>query len=108
MSLKNINTVDFISTDNEEKNVTLTITDELDWEDEINHLRLIQDKVNNYLSFIESGELYQTYPTSKGKKIEIEIYCKYELTINCEKLFKKLKRFLDDNGYGFNYKMLDE
>ena len=57
MALENVNEVDAISTDNEEKKVILTIIDELKWDDEYNHLKLIQDKVNNYLNFIECNRL---------------------------------------------------
>ena len=101
MALENINAVDAISTDNKENKVILTIIDELNWDDEYNHLKLIQEKVNNYLNFIESNELYEVYPTAKGKEIEIEIYSNYNLTLNGEKLVNRLKDFLNENGYEF-------
>lgn len=107
MSLENINTVDAISTDDEEKKVILTIIDELNWNDEYNHLKLIQDKVNNYLNFIQSDDLYDAYPIAKDKEIEIEIYFKYDLTLNGNKLLSRLKEFLNENGYGFTCRKLD-
>jgi hypothetical protein len=102
MALENVNEVDAISTDSEEKKVILTIVDELDWADEYNHLKLIQDKANNYLNFIESNELHKAYPMAKGKEIEIEIYLKYELTLSGQRLISKIKEFLYENGYEFN------
>lgn len=107
MALENVNEVDAISTDMEEKKVILTIIDELDWEDEYNHLKLIQDKVNNYLNFIKNNELYKAYPMAKGKEIEMEIYLKYELTLNGQKLISKIKEFLYENGYEFNCRKVD-
>lgn len=107
MALDNINTVDAISTDNEEKKVILTIIDELKWDDEYNHLKLIQDKVNNYLNFIESNELYEAYPIAKNKEIGIEIYSKYDLPLDGEKLLSRLKEFLNENGYGFTCRKLN-
>ena len=52
--------------------------------------------------------MYEVYPTAKGKEIEIEIYSKYDLTLNTKKIMNRLKEFLNENGYGFTCRRVDE
>jgi hypothetical protein len=40
----------------------MDIYDHLDWSDEVGHLALVQDKINNYLSFLNSGQAQELYP----------------------------------------------
>lgn len=46
----------------DENKLVLMIADHLDWENELQHLSLLQDKINAYVSFIESGKIYSVYP----------------------------------------------
>ena len=58
MSIEQTNTVDFVSIDEISGDALLTISDHLAWdENEGAHLELLQNKLNAYLRFIESGEL---------------------------------------------------
>lgn len=65
MTIEQANTVDLISVDRTTK-VVKTISDHLDWTDQATHLLLLQDKINCYLAFIESGELRVSYAKAKG------------------------------------------
>lgn len=44
MSIENLNVIDVVSIDKNE-NVVLTISDHLEWDEENNHLLLLQDKI---------------------------------------------------------------
>ena len=74
MSVEQTNVVDFISTSKDGHEVILTVSDHLEWDAENKHLFLLQEKLNSYLRFIESGEIFDTYPNAKGKRIAIQIY----------------------------------
>lgn len=82
MALHDIDQVDLISLDNNNKDIVyLTIFDALNWKEEHEHALLLQDKINNYLAFIESGEVYETTPETVGKnKFVIQVYALHELT----------------------------
>ncbi len=82
MSVDQSNIIDAIGTDNDTNSVILTIIDHLIWDNEGKHLLILQDKLNTYLSFIESGELEFTYPASIGKKNVIDLVCKFPIDIN--------------------------
>ena len=75
MSIEKTETIDFIGIDKERGEVSLTISDHLEWDD--NHLFILQEKLNYYIAFIESGELFEVYPDSKNRNISIVIMCKY-------------------------------
>lgn len=75
MSIEKTEVIDFIGIDKEQGEVLLTISDHLEWDD--NHLFILQEKLNSYISFVESGELFEVYPDSKNRNISIVIMCKY-------------------------------
>ncbi|WP_342715875.1 DUF6572 domain-containing protein [Bacillus paramycoides] len=86
MSLYELEKVDFMGYNQEEKIAYLVITDELDWTNEEKHIELLQEKINLYLSFIESDEVYERYPEVKGYGFVIKIFGKY-LLLNGAKNF---------------------
>ena len=68
MSIVETKVVDIIAVPEwEPKNVILLITDHLKWGDKAQqgeHLLLLQEKINTYIAFIESGEILENYPPS--------------------------------------------
>lgn len=77
MSIVDTDSIDAIGLDKEAKRVFLTIIDPLTWDSENVHLFTLQEKINTYLHFIESGELYQAMPDCKGFDIAIELILKH-------------------------------
>jgi len=87
MTIENISTVDAIGTDKVTGAVHLTITDHLPWDTD-NHLHLLQKKINLYIGFIESGEIYATYPHAKGLSLVIDVYTKFRPTEDAVRFLK--------------------
>ena len=79
MSIAQTGKVDILFRDDTGHGV-LVITDHLDWEefDEGDHLLLLQEKINTYLAFIDSGQLAKTRPDWKGLSIIIQVDAMYE------------------------------
>src|SRR5947207_3950194 len=57
--------------------VALTIADHLDWGDSHRHLTILQEKLNRYLAFIESGELLRKFPNAEGLPVRIDVVFMY-------------------------------
>jgi hypothetical protein len=72
MPIDDLSVVDAISLDPHGV-VNLTIFDARDWVDEGRHLLAIQEKINTYFNFIQSGQLLEAYPDAAGKKILINL-----------------------------------
>lgn len=66
VSVEDPGVVDIISLDKQTGCVTLTISDHLDWTDTVQHERLLEEKLNKYLAFVESGEILERYPEARG------------------------------------------
>lgn len=75
MSVDQRMVIDTISTTPEGRCV-LTIFDHLPWEDD-KHLLMLQDKINDYLGYIQSGQLFQSRPDARNRELEIRVVCKF-------------------------------
>jgi len=106
MSLDKINEIDAIGIDNQTEVAVLSIIDELDWEEEKNHLILLQEKINMYLSFIESGEIFDAYPDAKNRNIEIRIFAGYELPEIAIEFLNKALGIVAEAGFKLCWKVV--
>ena len=100
MSVEETNTIDFTSIDKSTGNVVLTISDHLDWSDPFSHLFKLQAKLNSYLYFYESGEMLESYPAAKGRRVAIEVVMKYDLGVCAEAVtfMEKAKGVIEGAG----------
>ncbi|GGH14665.1 hypothetical protein FAZ19_07270 [Sphingobacterium alkalisoli] len=106
MSVENSKVIDTISI-NQKNVVVLTISDHLEWDDENEHLVLLQDKINAYLEVIESGEIYESYPDAKGKGFQIGIAFKFSPNDTAIDFLEKVEEILAQSGYELDYYHLD-
>lgn len=104
MSIEDPDVIDIISTDKNSGIVVLSTTDHLEWSDN-EHLYKIQEKINSYLAFIESGEIYESYPKAKGKRIEIEVIFKYPPDEQGICFLNKCSEAVHSAGFRFEYKV---
>jgi hypothetical protein len=107
MSILDVNTIDAIGTDKVSGDVILTISDHLDWEDSKFHLIKLQEKLNTYIEFIESEQIFEDYPSSINKIIFIEIISDSDYTEEGILFIKKVNNVLCDIGIGIRQKKLD-
>lgn len=91
MSVEQPAVVDFLWKDEANNRAVLTITDHLDWEDEGEHLLMLQDKLNHYLEFIEGGQLVEAKPAFKGLPVLIHVAAQHPLSANAAKFYEMAK-----------------
>lgn len=80
MTVADLKTVDAIGEDSVTGKVILNIFDHLSWQNEQDHLQILQEKINSYFEFIETGQLFEEYPIATNRSLEILILGKYPLT----------------------------
>jgi hypothetical protein len=97
------NQVDIIGINKESGICTLTIVDSLEWSDENDHLLLLQEKINTYLSFIESSEVYSSYSPAKDKDFEINIRFQNSIPGSCERFLQQASQIVSDAGFALTY-----
>lgn len=86
--------------------IILGIADHLEWGDTAQqgeHLLVLQEKINNYIAFIESGEIYTEIPGALGKSPVIRVHGKYELPEQGELFIDRVAQTLKGVGIGFEF-----
>lgn len=106
MSVENTSVVDAIGVECASDKVILTISDHLDWSDERNHLLALQEKINTYLRFIESGEIDETYPGALGRARVIDIVTEHPPSDGAQEFLRKAAAVLRDAGVELRTRVL--
>jgi hypothetical protein len=94
--------IDFLGVSTADGVCVLAISDHMEW-NSWEHLLALQEKLNNYLAFIESGEIYDARPDAKGLVVEISIRCKFTPEVEDDVRFLQLTRnVIQDAGFRFS------
>jgi len=102
MSIDEAHVIDIVSK-NKNGCIVLTISDHLNWEKTKEHLLLLQEKINTYLIFVESGEVYEKYPEAKGCPLEIEVMFHYQPNPEAYSFLAKVRAIVETAGYSFRF-----
>lgn len=104
MSVDQKDIIDFIGIDDFSESVVLTITDHLEWKSK-EHLLLLQEKINTYLKFIESGEAFEAYADSRGRDTLINLICMYVPDDEGVNFLKQVSKIIKSAGIDFRYQV---
>lgn len=106
MSVEQTDVVDAIGIDDDSGEVVLTISDHLEWSSD-EHLLQLQEKLNTYLSFVESGEILSSYPDAKGRNVLISVVCKHPPDDRGVGFLNQVSGIVDGAGMRFRYQVLN-
>lgn len=100
MAIDDVNIVDGLAVDAKKGTLYLLLTDHLPWEGEEtlaerDHLLLLQEKINAYVSFIEGEQYKSNYPNVIIKTVIIEIHFQYEISENCQHFLQAVQGQLE-------------
>ena len=103
MAIDNTSVIDAVAIDRERNAVLLLLTDHLPWEDrpdfrEYDHLMLLQEKINAYLTYLETKQYEQQYPGQAFDMAVIEIHFQYGITDNCRKFLNTVQNQVGQYG----------
>lgn len=112
MTVGQAGTVDWLGLERETGSILLTIVDDLGWANEADHLLALQAKLNTYLAFVESGEVFdrllETVGRSvpRGTPITVSILAKYPPTPEAEEFLRHAKVVCQGIGVGLAHKVV--
>ena len=107
MAIDQPDVVDLMTIDKLSGDVLLSISDHLPWGDlESAHLVLLQSKLNRYLSFIESGDMVDKCPETNGRKVVINLVCKFPLSAQGTHLVQNATAAIRQAGFDLRVKTL--
>lgn len=108
MTIDETNKVDIISAYPRGSVVYLSVVDHLPWSDPQGgaisveeHLYLLQEKLNAYLEYVDSGALARDVPDAKMKKVVFLYHHKYPIPRSAQEVIDKMRGFLEEHGIGF-------
>ena len=78
MALKDSNVLDGVGVNENSEGLELHIMDDMNWDNEGEHISLLEEKLKNYLEFITSGQINDAFPN-----VEDQVRQKY-IVINFE------------------------
>jgi hypothetical protein len=104
MAVDDPTSIDFVST--KDGVVTLSVADHLDWTDEHAHLSRLQEKLNTYVAFIDSGELVDKFPEAADHSPLIEVHFVHPPTAAAKDFLLKATSTIHSEGISFSYETL--
>jgi hypothetical protein len=105
MSLDNAAAVDAIGVEKNSDTAILTIIDSWAWEHEEFHLEALQEKLNAYFQFIESGQIYESYPDANGKAIRIDIVARFPIPVRALAFLEQASRVASQLGIAITHRL---
>ena len=104
MAIEKADVVDAVGIERATGDVVLTIADSLDWDSsETEHLQMLQEKLNAYLRFIESGELHESYPDAAGRRPVISLVGRCEPSAAALRFLAATRQSIEAAGFGFRF-----
>lgn len=102
MSIDQLDKIDIISTDKQGETV-LYIADHFEWMEEEKHLLLLQDKINAYLQFIESGQIFEEYQAA-STKISIAVVFQNDPPKTALPYLSRFKEIINELNFSFSWR----
>lgn len=98
MTVVETNTIDGMGISKDGKGIALLISDHLEWHNEYEHLLILQDKINNYISFLENKQYKEIYPELDAEYAIIEIHFLYNIPDNCVLFLETVQKQVEPMG----------
>ena len=108
MSIEKSHAVDGLGVSRLDGKIILIISDHLAWRDTQQHFDLLEKKVNAYLSFVASGQLYEVLPDARDKGIRIELIHEHAPDEKAIEFLTAIKEQLNSIGLEFMATTLPE
>ena len=104
MTVAETSTVDAILRDR--TRIELVIVDHLPWDEDARvHMYLLQEKINKYLAYVESGEFLRSYPDDAGIPVSIRIIGKYPVSSGGLEFLAKVRAITEAAGFALVVEM---
>lgn len=100
--------LDAIAHDTRTNEVVLAMFETRPWTLGDLQLYQLQEKLNAYASFILDGELAETYPELKDKKVVIHLRTRHEPSVRALDMVAKVREQLAFQNIGFEVILMDD
>ena len=102
MTVEERGKIDIVALPSVRREVILLVADHLPWpEDEqgrLEHVYLLQEKLNDYVRYVESGDLWRDFPRAKGRQVVFLVGHKHEIPEDVKWMIMEMRRVLEAIG----------
>lgn len=95
LNIEKTDVIDALAASDDGSALIMVILDGMDWHDEHRHLILLQEKINNYIAYIESKQYTERYPSVTA--IEINVKFLFKETENCNAFLRVVLQTLNES-----------
>ena len=103
MTIEETDTIDIIAA-RPDGTVLLVVTDHLEWGDET-HLYALQEKLNSYIAFVETGQVYEQDGVTQESRIEVEVVVKHEPDATGQEFLFQVGEVMGQAGIPLSWRM---
>ena len=107
MSVEETRSIDLISKAENPARSQLIILDHLPWSTP-GHLRMLQDKINAYFDFADSGEAFDRFPDLRDLPVWIDVRFIYPPSDEALQFLKKAKGLAEADGVEFSWEEIEQ
>jgi hypothetical protein len=99
MSVEQTRVVDMIAENADDDEACLIITDHLEWgSSQPDHLLVLQEKINSYISFFESGEVFEGREHLRNRRLKLKVIGLYPLNAQAQEFYDRAGSILSGIG----------
>jgi hypothetical protein len=107
MTVEQHDVVDFVARNPDKKITALVISDHLSWDNVNEHLLCLQEKLNCYFRYVQSGELIEKYPDALNDKVAFEIVLEHSPPDAAFWFFEKARATTEAAGLALSWRVLE-
>lgn len=115
MSIDDRNTVDFLAIELGDAKIVLGISDHWDWSAPMEHVFALQEKMNSYPEFVESGQVWESAAEKSGRTIragdlsvETKVFLKHEPPLLFFEFLKRAREVFATLGVSVSHELRPE
>lgn len=107
MAIDDPSKVDLVTYDPKSTEFVLIMIADQGWKNTPDDRRQLEQKLNGYMEFIESGQFLGKFPEAAGKPIRIQLDCIGSVDVHSAVFFSKVTQLLQTHGYTFRVNRID-
>jgi hypothetical protein len=111
MTIEESKKIDVIGLSKDGKQLSLIITDHLDWNDPADtprHLNMLQAKLNLYYAFLDSDKILESYPQLHELQVRIEVSFQHKPDDVATEFLDHVTAEVAKDGMEFKYYVFSE
>lgn len=104
-TIKDVDKIDLITYSESQKQLILVMVEPRKWCSDENMYEELNEKFNNYLSYIEDGQMKQAYQNIEIDSVKFELLYSFGLSEHAKIIVNTLEEYLLDNNYFFEQRL---